>query len=58
MPRLGGNGDPNDVQTLHSVDLFQEEGIYQTARQLKKYNPNIKTTFYWHTGQARRSFLS
>ena len=32
--------------------LPTEEGIYQTARQLKKYNPSLKTTFYWHTGQA------
>ena len=32
--------------------LKTEEGIYQTARQLKKHNPAVKTTFYWHTGQA------
>jgi hypothetical protein len=29
-----------------------EFGIYQTAAQLKKINPTIKVTFYWHTGQA------
>ena len=29
-----------------------EQGIYQTAAQIKKYNPKAKTTFYWHTGQA------
>lgn len=29
-----------------------EQGIYQTAAQLKKLNPSIKVTFYWHTGQA------
>jgi hypothetical protein len=32
--------------------LPTEQGIYQTARQLKKYNPKIKVVFYWHTGQA------
>ena len=32
--------------------LPTEQGIYQTARQLKKINPKVKTTFYWHTGQA------
>jgi hypothetical protein len=38
--------------TGHSAGLPTEEGIYQTARQLKKHNPKVKTTFYWHTGQA------
>ncbi len=38
--------------TGRSAGLSTEEGIYQTARQLKKHNPKIKTTFYWHTGQA------
>lgn len=32
--------------------LFSEQGIYQTAKQLKAINPKVKTTFYWHTGQA------
>jgi hypothetical protein len=32
--------------------LPTEQGIMQTARQLKNINPNVKTTFYWHTGQA------
>lgn len=38
--------------TGRSAGLSTEEGIYQTARQLKKHNPKVKTTFYWHTGQA------
>jgi hypothetical protein len=32
--------------------LATEQGIYQTAKQLKAINPAVKTVFYWHTGQA------
>jgi hypothetical protein len=32
--------------------LFTEQGVYQTAKQLKAINPAVKTVFYWHTGQA------
>ena len=32
--------------------VVSEQGIYETAAQLKELNPAIKTTFYWHTGQA------
>jgi len=32
--------------------LVTEQGIYQTAKQLKAHNPAVKTVFYWHTGQA------
>lgn len=35
----------------HALGQFEstEEGIEQEARQLKKYNPNMKVIFYWNT---------
>ena len=40
------------VGTGRSQGVATEDGIYRTAAQLKAINPAIKTTFYWHTGQA------
>jgi len=38
--------------TGKSAGLFSEQAIYETAAQLKSLNATVKTTFYWHTGQA------
>jgi hypothetical protein len=32
--------------------VTSEKAIYQTARQLKKFNPALKVIFYWHSGGA------
>jgi len=38
--------------TGNGQGLKTEDGIYQTARQLKKINPKVKVMFYLHTGLA------
>lgn len=39
------------LEKAHAINQFKytEEGIEREARQLKKYNPDLKVIFYWNT---------